>query len=102
MRLKHPPQPLVFSFRGVSSLCGAVSAVYELLPQVPSSLCLYRGIYFLALQVPLRYRIPVAAAATEFGAYLGPGAVLYAFFEEHGQKISSNVVALLGKALNKR
>lgn len=99
LRLKHPPQPLVFCFSGVSQLFGAVSKLYELLPRAPSSLCLYRGGYFLALYAPLSQRVRAVRAAGEYGVCLGPGVVLYSFFEEHGQQIGPDVVARLGGAL---
>ena len=81
-------------------MCGAVAELYELYPGVKASLCLYRGNYYLAVYSSLRKRVQVFRAASEYGAFLGPGRVLYSFFEEHGRKISANAVVELGAALN--
>ena len=101
MRLKYPAQPLVFSFSGVTPLCGAVSKIYEIYPDVDAALCLYRDRYFLAVYAGLSMRGRVFRTAGEYGAYLGPGRVLYSFFEEHGQSISRNAVEDLGAALHR-
>ena len=100
MRLKTPAQPLVFRFSGVSPLCGAVAKLYEIYPGVEASLCLYRENYFLAVHSSLEKRVRVFRAASEYGAFLGPGSVLYSYYEEHGRRISCNAVAELGAALH--
>jgi len=99
LRLKHPAQPLVFCFSGVSALCGAVVRLYGAVPDAPASLCVYGGRYYLAVYAGLRERRQVILAAEEFGVYLGPACVLYAFYAEHGRELSQNAVAELGAAL---
>lgn len=99
MRLKFPSQPLVFSFFGVSALCDAVSALYDRYPRLSASLCLSGGIYYLAAHTSLSARKSVYCTLSEYGNFLGPGSVLYAFHEEHGKSISRNAVAELGAAL---
>ena len=47
-RLGSSPQPLVFRFAGVSTLCAAVAALYRRCPPAKAWLCLYRGRYYLA------------------------------------------------------
>lgn len=101
MRLKYPVQPLVFCFSDVTALCGAVAKLYRVYPGVGASLCLYRGQYFLAVRSKLSMRKAVYRAAAEYGLYLGPGRVLYSFFEEHGRGISKNAVETLGAALHR-
>lgn len=99
MRLKRPAQPLVFYFSGVSALCGAIIRLYGAAPDVKASLCVYRGRYYLAVYAGLRERRQTRLAAGEFGTYLGPACVLYAFYVEHGRELSKNAVAELGSAL---
>lgn len=101
MKLKRPAQPLVFCFSGVSALCGAVAGLYEVLPWVRASLCLYRGKYYLAVFSSLKHRETVRKTAGLSGDYLGAAQVLYAYFEEHGTPISQNAVAQLGGALKR-
>ena len=100
-RLGSSPQPLVFRFAGVSTLCAAVAALYRRCPPAKAWLCLYRGRYYLAVHAGLRARPRAARAATPYGELLGPARVLYAYCEEHGQPISHNAVAELGAALDR-
>jgi len=100
LRLKTPSQPLVFCFSGVTPLCGAVAKLYDIYPDVTASLCLYRCQYYIAVYSKLTMRRHVWSAAIEFGVYLGPGSVMYSFYEEHGKKISHNAVTELGAALH--
>ena len=60
----------MFSFSGVTPLCGAVSKIYEIYPDVDASLCLYRDRYFLAVYAGLSMRGRVFRTAGEYGAYL--------------------------------
>ena len=99
LRLKHPAQPLVFCFSGVSALCGAVAQIYGALPNAPALLCLFQGRYYLAVSAGLRERRQIFPAAGEFGAYLGAAPVLYAYYAEHGRELSRNAIAELGTAL---
>lgn len=71
-------------------------------PQVSASLCLCGRKYYLAVHSQLKMRRKVSGLCAEFGTYLGPGSVQYAFYEEHGKKISHNAVAELGAAFNTR
>lgn len=73
--------------------------LYGSVPDARASLCVYRGRYYLAVYAGLRERRQVILAAGEFGVYLGPACVLYAFYAEHGRELSSNAVAELGAAL---
>ena len=77
-RLGSPPQPLVFRFAGVSTLCAAVAALYRRCPPAKAWLCLYRGRYYLAVHAGLRARPRAVRAATPYGELLGPARVLYA------------------------
>lgn len=99
MRLKSPPQPLVFCFSGVSPLCGAVAKLYDIYPEVSAYLCLNAEKYYLAVYASLAMRRRVFSIVMEYGSYLGPGSVKYSFYEEHGQKITHEAVAKLGAAL---
>lgn len=101
MRTKSPPQPLVFSFGDVSSLCAAVQALYRQSPRCPGRLCLCRGRYYLCVQAGFRARAGVRGAVCPPGRCLGAAPVLYAFCREHGLEISSNAVEELGRALQK-
>lgn len=99
MRLKSPLQPLVFCFSGVSPLCSAIVKLYDCYPDVHASLCLWEQKYFLAVHSRLKMRRTVFCTLTEYGKYLGPGSVIYSFYEEHGKSISQNAVAELGAAM---
>lgn len=99
MRLKRPAQPLVFRFAGVTPLCGAAVALYEGYPQVKSSLCLYRGAYYLEVAAALRQRPGVRRRAAPYGTSLGASPVLYAYCEEHGRCLSTDAVGELGGVL---
>ena len=99
MRLKRPAQPLVFRFPGATPLCGAAAALYERFPQVESSLCLYRGAYYLKVCATLAQRPEVRRKAAPFGASLGASPVLYAYCEEHGRCLSTDAVGELGGVL---
>lgn len=99
MRLKRPAQPLVFRFAGVTPLCGAAVALYEEFPLVESSLCLYRGAYYLKVGATLGQRPKVRRKAARYGASLGASPVLYAYCEEHGRCLSTDAVGELGGVL---
>lgn len=99
MKMKTPPQPLVFVFRGPTALCAAVSELYRMEPRVASSLCVWRGKYFLQVGAGLCRRSRMAQKVEQYGECLGASPVLYAFCREHGQEISQDAVAQLGKAL---
>ena len=101
LRLKHPAQPLVFCFSGVSALCGAVVRLYGRFPDAPALLCLYQGRYYLAVAAGLRERRQIFLAAGEFGSYLGAAPVLYAYYAEHGRELSQNAISELGTALTR-
>lgn len=102
LKLKAPSQPLVFCFLSVSPLCGAVAKLYDIYPDVSASLCVCGRKYYLAVHAKLKMRRRVFGVCAEFGTYLGPGSVMYAFYEEHGKKISHDAVAELGAALHTR
>lgn len=99
MKLKMPPQPLVFAFDGPTALCAAVTELYRLQPRAPSALCVWRGRYYLQVSTGLLGRRQVWRAGERFGQCLGASPVLYAFCREHGREISQNAVAQLGRAL---
>lgn len=101
MKLKAPPQPVVFRFRGPTALCGAVEEIYKLASRVPSDLCKWRGAYYLQVGAGLGERRRLAAAAKRYGDFLGVCPVFYAFCREHGREISGDAVAKLGGALRK-
>lgn len=99
MKLKRPPQPLVFMFDGPTALCAAVSELYRREPKAPSALCEWRGRYYLQVGAPLNGRRRLAGVGERWGRCLGARPVLYAFCREHGREISQNAVAQLGGAL---
>lgn len=101
MRLKKPAQPLVFCFPNVSALCGAASELCGLYPGVKARLSLYREKYFLAVYSSLGQRASVVRALGEYGLFLGPGRVLYSFYEEHGRLLSRDAVKELGGPLRR-
>ncbi|RKJ38273.1 hypothetical protein D7X94_16985 [Acutalibacter sp. 1XD8-33] len=101
MRLKTPPQPLVFCFDGATALCGAVAEIYRIQPKTPSALCLWRGKYILQVSSGLLERRRLAQAVCRYGECLGASPVFYAFCQEHGEEISGDAVSQLGKALSK-
>ncbi len=101
MRIKTPPQPLVFRLEGATALCGAVAAIYRAWPKAASSLCLWRGAYYLQVSAGLAQRQRLARTAGRYGRCLGPCPTFYAFCREHGEEISAEPVAKLGKALAK-
>ncbi len=96
MKLKRPAQPLLFCFSGVTPLCAAAEALYQLYPGLGAELCLYRGRYFLSVYAGLSQRRQVLRAASESGSYLGPAQVLYAYCSEHGRELSRNALTDLG------
>lgn len=102
MRLKTPPQPVVFRFDGPTALCAAVEEIYRMDPQAPSALCRWRGRYFLQVRAGLHMRGRLARSGARYGACLGASPVLYAYCQEHGKEISRDAVAKLGRALAKR
>ncbi len=99
MKLKRPPQPLVFVYDGPTALCAAVSELYRLEPVAPSALCMWRGRYYLSVGAGLNMRARLRRTGGRWGRCLGPSPVLYAFCREHGCEISGNAVAQLGGAL---
>lgn len=99
MKLKRPPQPLVFVYDGPTALCAAVSELYRLEPKTPSALCVWRGRYYLQVGARLSGRRQLARAGERWGRCLGACPVMYAFCREHGCEISQNAVAQLGGAL---
>lgn len=99
MKMKTPPQPLVFRFDGATALCGAVENIYKLSPCVSSALCRWREWYFLRVGAKLGMRGQLMRAVAGYGDYLGVSPVLYAFCLEHGEEISGDAVAQLGGAL---
>ena len=99
MKLKTPPQPLVFVFDGPTALCAAVSEFYRLGPPAPSELCMWRGRYYLQVGAGLGGRGRYRRSGERWGQCLGARPVLYAFCREHGSEISRNAVAQLGGAL---
>lgn len=99
MRLKTPPQPLVFCFEGATALCGAVAEIYRVEPKAPSALCLWQGKYVLRVSAGLLRRRRLAQAACRYGECLGASPVFYAFCLEHGEEISADAVSQLGGAL---
>lgn len=101
MKLKRPPQPLVFQYESATALCGAVASLYRHRP-LRASLCLYRGRYYLEVRCGLGKRGRVRRACRPYGPCLGPSPVLYAYFEEHGLPLSQDAVAQLGGALHRR
>lgn len=92
MRLKRPPQPLVFCFADAASLCAAWVGLYERLPCLRAGLCLYRGRYYLAAYGKLADRGMILSAAGGYGVCLGPAPVFYAYCAEHGLELSQNVL----------
>lgn len=102
VRMKTPPQPLVFCYNGPTALCAAVAELYRLEPKVPSALCVWRGKYYLRVEARLNRRKCVAETGGQYGVCLGPCPVLYAFCQEHGEEITQNAVAQLGGALTRR
>lgn len=101
MRLKHPAQPLVFYFSGVSPLCAAALKLYDRYPGLRASLCLYRGRYFMKVDAGLLQRAAVLRDAGEYGPCLGACCVLYSYFEEHGFCISHDAISQLGSAFHR-
>lgn len=101
MRLKSSSQPLVFCFPNVSALCNAVGKLYDFHSLLAASLCCCQNKYYLAVHATLRSRRKVYDIVSEYGVFLGPGSVRYAYFEEHGFSISHNAVAELGAALRR-
>ncbi len=99
MKLKTPPQPIVFRFEGPTALCEAVRSLYEVVPNAPSALCGWRGFYFLRVQVGFKTRKRVMVLGARYGVCLGACPVLYAYFQEHGKEISQNPVEDLGGTL---
>lgn len=99
MKLKTPPQPLVFVYDGPTALCAAVSELYRLEPRTPSALCMWRGRYYLQVGACLGKRRRLARVGERWGLCLGACPVLYAFCREHGREISRDAVAQLGGAL---
>ena len=55
MKLKRPPQPLVFQYENVTALCTAVVQLYPCRPW-QAALCLYRGRYYLSIGCALGRR----------------------------------------------
>lgn len=102
MRLKFPSQPLVFCFSGVTALCSAVAKLYKAYPALKASLCLQEQTYYLAVYSRLKMRRSVYFSMIEYGSYLGPGRVIYSFYEEHGKRISLDAVAEIGAAMCSR
>ncbi len=51
MRMKTPPQPLVFRLEGATALCGAVAEIYRRWPAAPSCLCIWQGFYYLRVEI---------------------------------------------------
>jgi len=101
LRMKSPAQPLVFCFSDVSELMGAVEKLFEIDCGIKARLCLNRDRYFLAVYSSLSKRSKFFCVVSEYGKYLGPGSVLYSFFEEHGKKISDDAVNELGSAIHR-
>lgn len=101
MRMKTPPQPLVFRLEGATALCGAVAEIYRRWPAAPSCLCIWQGFYYLRVGARLCQRGRLARAAGRYGICLGPCPVLFAYCREHGEEISADAVAKLGKALTR-
>lgn len=99
MRMKKPPQPLLFRFDGPTTLCEAVQELYRLDPGVSAALCLWQGKYHLLVAAGLRGRKRLAQALRRYGTFLGASPVLYAFCREHGQEITRDAVARLGAVL---
>lgn len=99
MKLKTPPQPLVFVYEGPTALCAGVSEIYRLEPQAPSALCMWQGRYYLQVCARLGGRRQLIRAGERWGRCLGACPVLYSFCREHGCEISQNAVAQLGGAL---
>lgn len=99
MRMKRPPQPLVFRFDTATDLCGAVAELYGFDPAAPSALCSWRGRYFLQVCAGLTKRKRLAEAVGRYGSCLGASPVLYSFCQEHGAEISRDAVRELGAAL---
>ena len=99
MRLKTPPQPVVFRFDGPTALCSAVEEIYRMAPKAPSALCRWQGRYFLQVRAGLGMRRRLARSGARYGACLGASPVLFAFCREHGCEISRDPVAKLGGAL---
>lgn len=99
MRLKTPPQPVVFRFDGPTALCSAVEEIYRMAPKAPSVLCRWRGRYFLQVRAGLGMRGRLARSGARYGACLGASPVFFAYCREHGVEISGDPVAKLGGAL---
>lgn len=99
MKLKTPPQPLVFMYDGPTALCAAVSELYRMEPGTPSSLCVWRGRYYLKVSAKLSKRKRLVETGGRWGRCLGACPVLYSFCREHGCEITQNAVAQLGGAL---
>lgn len=99
MKLKRPPQPLVFVYDGPTALCAAVAELYRREPGAPSALCVWRGRYYLQVGAGLSRRRRVIRAGGRWGRCLGASPVLYAFCREHGREISQDAVSQLGGAL---
>ena len=99
MKLKRPPQPLVFAFEGPTALCAAVAELYRLEPRAQSSLCEWRGRYYLQVGTKLCGRRQLMGIGGRWGRCLGAAPVMYAFCREHGREISDDPVAQLGGAL---
>lgn len=102
MKLKTPPQPLVFAFEGPTALCAAVAELYRLAPGAASSLCEWRGKYYLQVDAGLGGRRKLMGIGGRWGRCLGAAPVMYAFCREHGREISEDPVAQLGGALMER
>ena len=102
MKMKTPPQPLVFRYDGPTALCRGVAALHRLAPRTSSALCLWRGKYYLRVGATLRLRRQLAETGSRYGLCLGACPVLYAFCQEHGEEITQDAVAQLGGALNSR
>lgn len=99
MKLKKPPQPLVFGLADAGKVCGAVGKLYREWPGLGASLCGYQGRYFLAVRCPLALRGAVRRVVGGLGRFLGPSPVLYSFFAEHGRELSRDILSDLGARL---
>ena len=99
MRLKAPPQPLVFRFAGATPLCGGMAALYQRFPGLEASLCLYQGLYYMKAAASLSQREALRRELAAFGSCLGASPVFYAYCEEHGRCLSTDAVGELGGAL---
>ena len=93
IRIVSPPVPLTFCFETVGHLMDAVERAVHTLHVLSSALGRIGSRFFLCVTVRFSERIAARSLFTEYGEYVGAGALTAAYIAERAETFIPNAAA---------